>query len=135
MQEFLSVMSDMVTESGEVWQVYGEFFGPGIQKGVYYGDEKDFRIFDIMVDGVLFPPHLAQGFVKDLPVDYVPVVGYIVGLENTLQFNSEFNSTLADKEDNLCEGVVIRPEQHNYYNRLGSIFIIKKKNETFRVID
>ncbi|KFZ26016.1 MAG: RNA ligase [Candidatus Izimaplasma bacterium HR2] len=115
--------------------VVGELFGDRIQKGVNYGKEKNFRIFDIRIDEEYLSPFallllLGKYKVRDL---YVPILATIRGLVNALAFNVNINSKiLSSYEENIMEGGVIRPYYGNkVIGQENSPFRIKKKNEAF----
>lgn len=114
-------------------RVFGEFFGSNIQKGVKYGEEKRFRIFDIYINNELLPQINTINLLTKLDIKYmfVPIVDIVDGLENALNYNIEFNSNLYDTEErNICEGIVIKPYNITYLNG-DSPFYLKKKNKEF----
>lgn len=115
-------------------RVYGEIYGKGIQKGVYYGEEKGFKIFDMEIDDELLSQESLALILDYLGILhlFVPVLGVIKSLHEALKFDTEKNSTLSDKEDNIMEGVVIKPYYNVYQNPQGSVFYIKKKNDAFK---
>lgn len=93
---------------------YGEWFGPGIQKGIQYSKEKEFRVFDVRVNGLLvgwndvfewvevtpfkLVPLLYRGVPKLEKFDELVKVPSVVGKENGF-----------DDPENLHEGIVIKP--------------------------
>ncbi len=116
----------------EAIQVYGEYVGPNIQKGIDYGAEA-FYCFDIKIyykDGTSqycdFPEVRALCIMFN--VGLVPVVGEGT-LEEMLKLPNEFQSLIypTDKE-NICEGIVIKPIIP-FYLRNGDRVIIKSKND------
>ncbi len=118
-------------------RLFGELFGRGVQKGVNYGNDKNFRIFDIMINDELQAPKVLTELIDEKLFDVlIPVVGYANGIDEALNFNTEFNSTLSpefEKDENVCEGVVIKPYDKVY--TLGdNLLYIKKKNEKFKEI-
>jgi Rnl2 family RNA ligase len=125
-----------------VVNLYGELFGPGIQKGVDYGPEKRILLFDMAEDGYLLPQKnfltamLTFGII-DLAVRPMQICG---GIEAALAFNCDLPSTLREPEHfpsageylaNVMEGVVIKPYEHVYISPVGETFLIKKKNKAF----
>jgi Rnl2 family RNA ligase len=133
--------------------VFGEMFGGRyphkdvkaeksimlIQKGVFYTPAHEFYGFDIY----LFEEEAG----RFLPVDDVnrlfEAEGFFYAktlfrglLKDALKYPNAFQSTiprglgLPDIEDNICEGVVIRPVVPMYL-RNGSRVLIKSKNERF----
>lgn len=113
--------------------LYGEYFGKGIQKGVYYGESKYIRFFDYRINNILQVQRNFLEFAKRFGLPIVPEIAIVQGLENALNFNTEFNSKISPEVilDNICEGVVIKPLYKNYYSSEGSLFYIKKKNSKF----
>lgn len=108
--------------------IFGELFGPKIQKGVDYGSEKRILFYDAMLDGKLLTQ---EQFYKCVPSEYrVPHFGLFDYFP--LNFDININSKLSTKENNLIEGVVIKPWDSVLYNRYGELFYIKKKNELFK---
>jgi len=116
--------------------VFGELFGLGIQKSVKYGDTKRFKIFDIYIDNILLAPYSTIEILKELDMEYmyVPTIAIIDGLTEALNYETRFNSKLFDTdEENICEGIVIKPMFKTYMNGI-SPFFIKKKNKEFSEI-
>ncbi len=113
-------------------RLYGEIFGDGIQKGVQYG-EKQFRLFDVIVDNDILPPRRVMNFLlsKGLERFHVPIIGIFDSLEEALMVDTKFNSRITNQEDNICEGVVIKPYDECYIDSNMSPFYIKKKNIEF----
>lgn len=133
--------------------VFGEMFGgryshpdvapkPGItliQKGVHYTPGHEFYAFDIYI--------LKNGEGRYLSVDEANSLFEAEGffyaatlfrgpLAKCLEYPNAFQSKipqwlgLPDIDDNICEGVVIRPVEPQYL-RNGSRVMIKNKNERF----
>ena len=109
--------------------VFGELYGPGIQTGVYYSDEKDFAAFDIMVDGELLSPVATYNMCIAHRIPHVPVIGYFE-FQEALKHSPEFNSILGNKEDNISEGVVIKPMSPKFFKNGGRV-ILKNKSKKF----
>ena len=134
-------------------QVFGEMFGgryphddvkarpdlPLIQKGVFYAPGHEFYGFDIYL--------FERGKSRFLPVDEINELFESEGifyaktlfrgtLAECLKHPNAFPSKIAGWlglpaiEDNICEGVVIRPVETKYL-RNGSRVLIKSKNERF----
>lgn len=123
------------TENVKV-RVYGEIFGPKVQKGVDYGSVRKFRIFDIEIDGEWLSGQEVERFLLELQIIHlmVPILGYADSLEEALAFDVNFNSTLveAEKGTNIMEGGVIKPYEKVVRSPEGSTFYIKKKNDEFK---
>jgi Rnl2 family RNA ligase len=112
--------------------LYGEIFGPSIQKGIYYGDEKQIKFFDLKIDGQWITPSALHDFIpKDL---CVPTISFADSLQDALEFNAERNSLIAHVENNVMEGIVIKPFNTLYLDGHGHPFYVKKKNEKFKEV-
>lgn len=122
--------------SGEYddYVLYGEFHGPGIQKGVQYAKEKDFRVFDVrnpegnFMDwddivrvgealGFKIVPVLLEGNVTVDDLDQLMDKSSQVAIDNGLGV-----------KDNIAEGVVIKPTKATR-DRFGNWLRVKYKSE------
>lgn len=112
--------------------LYGELFGPGINKGIDYGDKKQIRFFDLAIDTFLSPPDVLYTILNNLKLDYllVPILGEVDGLQEALDFYCDRPTTINPIPMNTCEGIVIKPYYKTYYNQ-EELFYLKKKNEKF----
>jgi len=115
--------------------VIGELFGGSIQKGVNYGSEKDFKIFDIRIDGEYISPFEVLLYLDrcDSLNLHVPILGIAKGFKEAMAFDVNINSKilLCDGE-NIMEGGVIKVYHGGIYKgEDGSPFIVKKKNDIF----
>jgi len=138
--------------------IYGELFGGmyphsevpknndviRVQKGVHYGPDTMFIAFDLYVTSQE-PEDLSEGsfinvsFANNL-FDTVGITRaetlHFGNLDSCLEYSSEFQTTipsisgLPEIEDNICEGVVIKPDNSLYLNS-GKRVVIKNKNERF----
>jgi len=119
-----------------VVRVYGELFGPKVQKGVKYGDKRRILLFDVEFDGKLISQKEMEDFLSELDCEHlmVPILDYTPDLESALNFDTVIDSTLTDVNDgsNIMEGVVIKPYNKVFQDVNGSTFYIKKKNEEFK---
>lgn len=94
---------------------YGEIAGPGIQKGVNYGDEKRLYLFDIRnKDGTFVTDFNRPGVTKPDGFHYAPVyydfqASYEIVLKLSLRC-MEYNviSKVYHEEGNIVEGFVVR---------------------------
>lgn len=118
--------------------LYGEIYGDGIQKGVKYCKDHKIRFFDIKVNGEYIPYKAAVEIFERFELPYVPVLKIEYGrIYNVVRkAETRFNSTIAegeyaDLEENICEGVVIKPYEVELKCQKGNRVIIKKKNEEF----
>lgn len=133
--DFIDILSDEIKANV---QIYGEYYGGGIQKGVFYGEEKNFKWYSLRLNGVVVPPIEADKILQVFQHLKVPVIGvFNIGgslLSFIENFDTKFKSNLTPKSyegENICEGVVIRPYDKNFYSQL-SLLIIKKKNDEFK---
>jgi len=133
--------------------VYGEIFGGNyphsevkndskiicIQKGVYYCPNHEFYAYDLYVTdteiGRYFSVAESNLFFEQQAFFYAKTL--LCGtLEECLQYSNEFPSLISGWlrlppiDDNVCEGVVIRPEEVVYLHN-GSRLILKNKNSRF----
>ena len=147
MQNMLNTM-DLVSV-----QIFGEFAGGGIQKGVDYG-EKDFYVFDILADqgGETqdWDDYVVESFATGLGLKLAPLLGRgsfadLIQLPHMLDvvvndYNKLAGTDLeaANKkvwpavvaESNIAEGYVLKPVYPKFFNN-GSRVAIKCKNSKF----
>lgn len=107
-------------------QVFGEYAGDGIQKGIKYG-EQDFYCFDILVEGEFLDFCMLQLFCSKYGLKMPPLLG-IGTLNECLNIPNEYNSKILNIEDNICEGNVISPVYPQFLPN-GKRLIIKSKNK------
>lgn len=134
----------------DVIQIFGEYAGGGIQKEVDYG-EKDFYVFDIMING----KYVSDDIVEDFTVEYDFNIAPLIGrgkLEDLLKLPVEFDSIIntynntnalgrrvknkgvykqSEPKDNVAEGLVIKPIEPSYLAN-GSRVAIKYKTDAFK---
>lgn len=121
--------------------VYGELYGPGIQKGIYYGKEKNFAAFEVSVNSdpdLTLSVKYAKDLLNKYEIPFVPILGEFDSLQEALEYPNEFDSKVpvllnnCDPSEipssNICEGVVISP-MGSYYLPNGNKIILKNKNE------
>lgn len=142
-------------KEGSSMQIFGEFAGGGIQKGVDYG-EKDFYVFDILVKttegtnqfvddymmeqicntfGFKLAPLLGRGKFDDL-IQLPNMLDVVVNDYNELAANEGI--PVANKhvwkavvaEENIAEGYVLKPCYPKFFPN-GSRVAIKCKNSKF----
>jgi Rnl2 family RNA ligase len=124
-----------------LFHLYGEFFGGGIQKGVDYGTERQFRTFDVArvnkqgerTEWATWRDARCIGLFLGL----LPVPTLYTGEPNLDVFKSFYeNNSAVAKElgvetfPNICEGIVIKPLQEAL-DKFGNRVIVKMKNEKF----
>lgn len=116
----------------EDFVVYGELYGKGVQKEVEYG-ERDFRAFDVVIDGVVQDKLSALSVVKDCGLLFSPVIK-VGSFKECLELPNNFQSWLTPdefiNEDNFAEGLIIEPVNPSYLNN-GSRIYFKNKTESF----
>ena len=130
-QDGFDAMQKMAEGADDTIRIYGEIFGPGVQKGVDYGDEKRIAFFGIKRFDMLFPFDV---FLSMLPgtLMTVPIVATSISLQDALDFDIGFTSLVGNS---LCEGIVIQPRCVVLEDNHGSPFLLKKKNEEFAEVE
>lgn len=130
------IKEKMINENIPRITIFGELYGNGIQKGVYYSEVKQINFFDMKICDLYVAPKKFIDFFNEIHMEYmlVPNIKIVNSLSEAKEFNTEFNSLISDKEfkelENISEGIVIKPYEKVYIWE-GSIFYIKKKNEKF----
>jgi len=129
-------IKNIAEEAQQSVQLFGELFGGNIQKGVLYGDEKNFRWYALKIGKDLIAPKDALVILSK--TFRVPSLGFVKPEGNLFKMIDEINHehqsafTPKDyKDDNVIEGVVIVPYEEVITNG-QSFFMIKKKNEKFK---
>jgi hypothetical protein len=131
--------TQLARDENIVYQIYGELFGPGVNKGVFYGKKKDFRLFDLRRDGFLLAHREFEKALRPGLDHYiVPSLGIFQGLQAALDVQVEGVNSLLTPEDhsgpNVLEGVVIKPYNHILLSPIGYTFLLKKKTEKFQEV-
>ena len=98
-----------VFEEAEVVRLFGEGYGPKIQKGGdLYRDDVSLILFDIWIDGWWLAFSAVQDIAKQLNTDSVPCLG-VMGLDDIQKYVKEkHNSLIGDKK--IMEGLVFQPD-------------------------
>jgi Rnl2 family RNA ligase len=133
--------------------VFGEMFGGryphpdvknnpktmGIQKGVYYSPTHEFYAFDLYLVNAEIGCYLSvdemNTLFEEAKVFYAKTL-FRGTIDECLQYPNAFPSRISEWlglppiEDNICEGVVIRPVIPVYF-RNGSRLLLKNKNSRF----
>lgn len=136
------------------WILYGELFGgeyphqdvapianlQAIQTGVYYAPGIHFCAFDLAwkdENGKHYADYsVAEAYFKEFGLLYVQPL-FVGKLNEALQFNTRIPSTLPRQmgmpeiQDNIIEGVVIKPWSHSGLQYVTERPIIKVKNAEF----
>tara|TARA_R110000744_G_C19371770_1_gene563242 strand:+ start:78634 stop:79554 length:921 start_codon:yes stop_codon:yes gene_type:complete len=122
---------ELQQKTGGVVVVYGELFGGNIQKEVTYG-EKDFRAFDLVVDGVIMNKLQAIENLESVKIPCSPVIK-VANFKDCLEVPNSFKSLLTPEDyegENTAEGVVIEPVNPKWFSN-GSRVYFKNKTESF----
>ena len=117
----------------ENFVVFGEFYGPGIQKGVTYRtDKKSFVAFDILFDDKYLDYGQFEQVAESLGLETVPTL--YCGKISIEEFDKarELPSMLAHRNEckSVSEGIVVKPAKFAV-NRFGHRLIAKYKNPQF----
>jgi Rnl2 family RNA ligase len=152
-KEIFKVCKDVFGDINSII-VYGEDYGgsyphpdvprntkaKSIQGRVFYRPDNDFIAYDLVVnnkDGSYFyvDIHKAYAIFRDTGMPFIPIL-FEGAFHDCLNYQNQFNSTvptmlgLPDIENNICEGVVIKPENYKTFGN-GDRVIIKNKNDKF----
>jgi ATP-dependent RNA circularization protein (DNA/RNA ligase family) len=109
--------------------LYGEGYGPGIQKGGgLYRSDKSFILFDVLIGGKWWLEREAiESVAQKLGIDAVPYLGRMT-LDEIVQYvRNPFPSKLGSA---IAEGVVARPVETLFDRRMERV-IIKLKTKDF----
>lgn len=129
--------------------LYGEMFGGiyphehvekdptavRVQRGIYYAPWNDFYAFDLKINGRFVHYDIFQELMTNCGFHYAEPL-YRGKLDECLKYPNDFQTKLPQKlglpdiEDNITEGVVIKPTSPTYF-RFGERVILKNKNEKF----
>jgi hypothetical protein len=105
--------------------LFGEGFGPGIQKaGQAYGGEKRFILFDVVVDGHWLRWSDVEDVASKLGVPTVPVLARDVDLWEALEYVDK--SELQEPGSEHIEGIVVRTDPYLFDGR-GNRVMFKYK--------
>lgn len=118
-------------KEGDILVIYGELFGGNIQKEVEYG-EKDFRGFDVTINGAPLPKTQSFAMIRWAGISTVPVF-MVDTLAECLALPNTFKSTLTPEGyegENNAEGLVIEPVEPAWFNN-GNRIYFKNKTESF----
>lgn len=109
--------------------MYGEGYGPGIQKGGgLYRADKSFILFDVLIGGKWWLEREAVADIAaKLGIDAVPYLGRMTLDQIIALVRQPFPSRLGTA---LAEGIVARPIE-TLFDRRGSRIIIKLKTKDF----
>lgn len=116
-----------------IYTIYGEGYGEGIQSGGWYikgGNE--FIVFDVKVNDIYLKTDARDEIATKLGAPIVPLIGYFT-LDEAIDFvRKGFRSKIAqDPEAKMAEGLVLRTDL-GLRNRMGKRLIVKVKYEDFQ---
>lgn len=114
---------DMI--ESEVIILYGEGYGPKIQKGGKYREDQDFILFDVMIDGIWMKGTSVTEFAEQLGIQRVPVIGDML-TDDILAYVQSKPESLIAKDTCVMEGVVCRTKPL-LLDRFGRRIIAKLK--------
>ena len=107
--------------------LFGEGYGPKIQKGGLYREDVYFILFDILIDNIWLTREAVETIGSRFGIDVVPII-----LEGTIQQAVDFIKTQPKSTIGTAnmEGVVGRPLVE-VFDRLGNRVIVKIKVKEF----
>ena len=116
----------------DLYTIYGEGYGTGIQKGGnYIKNGNEFIVFDVKVNDIYLKTDARDDIATKLGAPIVPFIGYFT-LDEAIDFvRKGFKSTIAENPDYMAEGLVLRTDL-GLRNRMGKRLIVKVKYEDFR---
>lgn len=104
-----------------------------VQGGIYYCPDNQFMIFDIKVDDEFMDFDKMQSICEFFDLPYIGAL-FQGTFAQCLRYKNKFSSTihkyyhLPKIKDNICEGIVIRPNKTKFLYR-GSRVMLKSKND------
>lgn len=107
--------------------LYGEGYGPKIQKGGKYRADQDFVLFDVNINGWWLQRKDVEDIAEVLGLDIVPIIGEGTLYNMVDMTRARFNSMWGDF---MAEGIVARPATE-LKTRSGQRIITKIKRKDF----
>lgn len=107
-----------------------------VQKGVYYCPHNDFMVFDIKVDGQFLNFIDMQMYCEQVGLKFVRAE-FVGKFKECLKYKNDFLSGIYKEydlppiDDNICEGIVIRPNKPQFVFTHSRV-MLKSKNERFK---
>lgn len=119
-EKIKEVTAEDIRDYGTMWGVdleespiyiYGELYGPGVQKGGHYGDTLRFAVFDICQQGWFIPIGMLTEMCDNLGLDMVPYIGTMSIKEAENMVKKGFKTMVWEPKDPdyIEEGIVARP--------------------------
>ena len=116
----------------DLYTIYGEGYGNGIQKGGnYIKNGNEFIVFDVKVNDIYLKTDARDEIATKLGAPIVPFIGYFTLDEAIDYVRKGFKSTIAENPDYMAEGLVLRTDL-GLRNRMGKRLIVKVKYEDFQ---
>lgn len=116
-----------------IYTIYGEGYGEGIQSGGWYikgGNE--FIVFDVKVNNIYLKTDARDEIATKLGAPIVPLKGYFTLDEAIDYVRKGFRSEVAENPDaKMAEGLVLRTDL-GLRDRMGERLIVKVKYEDFQ---
>ena len=116
-----------------MYTIYGEGYGEGIQSGGWYikgGNE--FIVFDVKVNDIYLRTSARDEIAMKLDAPIVPFIGYFTLDEAIDYVRKGFRSQIAENPDaKMAEGLVLRTDL-GLRDRMGERLIVKVKYEDFQ---
>ena len=116
-----------------IYTIYGEGYGEGIQSGGWYikgGNE--FIVFDVKVNDLYLKTEARDEIAAKLGAPIVPLKGYFTLDEAIDYVRKGFRSEVAENPDvKMAEGLVLRTDL-GLRDRMGERLIVKVKYEDFQ---
>jgi Rnl2 family RNA ligase len=115
--------------------LYGEFYGPGIQKRINYGNIKQLKFFDVLFDEKIQTVFNFKNWMTQLGLERKLVECLLVdfSLDNLITNGLEMCTKLVS--NNKIEGIVIKPYNIVLIDNNKTPFFIKIKTKEFNDIE
>ena len=115
-----------------IYTIYGEGYGNGIQKGGnYIKNDNEFIVFDVKVNDIYLKTDARDEIAIKLGAPIVPFIGYFTLDEAIDVVRKGFVSTIYENREYMAEGLVLRTDL-GLRNRMGKRLIVKVKYEDFQ---
>ena len=108
----------------ETINLFGEFYGPGIQKRIDYGPEKQIKFFDVYFNRVVQSPLQMKLWFEEMKLDDFLVETLLTGKLDELISSLDKCQELVKHK---IEGIVIKPLDEVISNDDGDRFCLKVK--------
>lgn len=111
------------SESINTINIYGEYFGKGIQNNINYGEENYIYFFDLKINNKFVPPEEFYAYMRNIEQKmltlgdefshFVAPIFSITTYEEALKFSINIPSKVSPSND-IVEGIVVRPYKTAY---------------------